>query len=78
MWDGSLCEDTAVRFENIVASNLLKDCHRQEDGKGDRMDQTFVRDSQKRENARTFGWPRETSLVSDAGGIGGGRGGKAI
>lgn len=49
MWDWSLCEDTAARFENIVASNLLKYCHRQEDWEGDRMELTFVRDSQKRE-----------------------------
>jgi uncharacterized protein len=49
MWDWSLCEDPAARFENIVASNLLKYCHRQEDWEGDRMELTFVRDSQKRE-----------------------------
>lgn len=49
MWDWSLCEDEAARFENMVASNLLKYCHRLEDQEGDRMELRFLRDSQKRE-----------------------------
>jgi len=49
MWDWSLCEDPAARFENLVASNLLKYCHQQEDWEGDRMELAFIRDSQKRE-----------------------------
>jgi predicted AAA+ superfamily ATPase len=49
MWDWSLCDDAAARFENLVASNLLKYCHRLEDGEGDRMALTFVRDSMGRE-----------------------------
>lgn len=49
MWDWSLCEDASARFENLVASNLLKHCHRIEDGEGDRMELKFVRDSQGRE-----------------------------
>ena len=49
MWDWSLCEDEAARFENLVASNLLKFCHRIEDWEGDRMELKFVRDSQGRE-----------------------------
>jgi len=49
MWDWSVCDDEAARFENLVASNLLKYCHRIEDWEGDRMELQFVRDSQGRE-----------------------------
>ena len=49
MWDWSVCENEASRFENAVASNLLKYCHRLEDSEGDRMELRFVRDSQGRE-----------------------------
>ena len=49
MWDWSLCADEAARFENLVASNLLKFCHQHEDQEGDRMELKFIRDSQRRE-----------------------------
>lgn len=49
MWDWSLCEEPSARFENLVASNLLKYCHRNEDQEGDSMELKFIRDSQKRE-----------------------------
>ena len=49
MWDWSVCVNEAARLENLVASNLLKYCHRIEDSEGDRMDLKFVRDSQGRE-----------------------------
>ncbi len=49
MWDWSLCRDKAARFENLVASNLLKYCHWREDTEGDRMNLCFLRDSQGRE-----------------------------
>ena len=49
MWDWSVCENEAARFENLVASNLLKQCHWVEDTEGDRMEVRFVRDSQGRE-----------------------------
>jgi hypothetical protein len=49
MWDWSLCQDPAARFENMVASHLLKYCHALEDSQGDRMKLRFVRDSQGRE-----------------------------
>ncbi len=49
MWDWSVCENEAARFENAIASNLLKYCHRLEDSEGDRMELRFVRDSQGRE-----------------------------
>jgi predicted AAA+ superfamily ATPase len=49
MWDWSVCENEAARFENLVASNLLKHCHWVEDTEGDRMEVRFVRDSLGRE-----------------------------
>lgn len=49
MWDWSLCDDPGARFENLVASNLLKYCHFIEDSEGDRMALMFVRDSIGRE-----------------------------
>jgi uncharacterized protein len=49
MWDWSICDNPASRFENLVASNLLKYCHLIEDREGDRMELRFVRDSQGRE-----------------------------
>lgn len=49
MWDWSQCEDPAARFENLVASHLLKYCHRQEDSDGDQVELRFVRDAQGRE-----------------------------
>ena len=49
MWDWSLCDDAAARFENLTASHLLKYCHRVEDQEGDRMELRFIRDAVKRE-----------------------------
>jgi len=49
MWDWSVCETAGARFENAVASHLLKYCHRLEDEQGDRMELRFIRDSQGRE-----------------------------
>lgn len=49
MYDWSLCENPAARFENMVASHLLKHCHRREDGDGDRVELRFVRDARGRE-----------------------------
>ena len=41
--------EQAARFENMVASHLLKYCHRREDADGDRVELRFVRDAQGRE-----------------------------
>ena len=49
MWDWSVCENESARFENLIAANLLKHCHRVEDWEGDRMELKFVRDSKGRE-----------------------------
>jgi predicted AAA+ superfamily ATPase len=49
MWDWSVCSEPDARFENLVASNLLKYCHQQEDQEGDTMVLNFIRDSVGRE-----------------------------
>jgi uncharacterized protein len=49
LWDWSLCQDDAARFENLVASHLLKYCHFREDTEGDDMSLRFLRDSNGRE-----------------------------
>lgn len=49
MWDWSLCDEPASRFENLVASNLLKYCHHLEDTEGEPMGLRFLRDSAGRE-----------------------------
>ncbi len=49
-WDWSLClEEGGARFENLVASQLLKFCHYQEDTEGYRMELRFLRDTDGRE-----------------------------
>jgi len=49
LWDWSLCHNPGSRFENLVASNLLKYCHYLEDTQGDAMELCFLRDNHKRE-----------------------------
>jgi predicted AAA+ superfamily ATPase len=49
MWDWSQIEDPGIRFENLVASHLLKYCHYLEDTEGFRMELRFIRDTDKRE-----------------------------
>jgi predicted AAA+ superfamily ATPase len=49
MWDWSQVEKPGLRFENMVASHLLKYCHYLEDVEGYRMELRFLRDTDKRE-----------------------------
>lgn len=49
LWDWSLCREEGIRFENLVASNLLKYCHHIEDTLGDEMELCYLRDKMKRE-----------------------------
>jgi len=49
LWDWSIVSDSGPRFENFVASQLLKYCHFMEDTEGFRMDLRFIRDTDKRE-----------------------------
>ncbi len=49
LWDWSTIEEKGLRFENMVASHLLKYCHFLEDSEGERMELRFLRDTDKRE-----------------------------
>lgn len=49
MWDWTQVENKGLRFENMVASHLLKYCHYMEDVEGYKMEIRFLRDTDKRE-----------------------------
>ncbi len=49
LWDWSTCSDLGARFENFVASHLLKYCHFMEDTEGFKMELRFLRDTSRRE-----------------------------
>jgi len=49
LWDWSGVPDPGPRFENLVASQLLKYCHWIEDTTGHAMELRFLRDTDKRE-----------------------------
>lgn len=49
LWDWSMISDHGPRFENMVASQLLKFCHLQEDVEGHRTELRFLRDVDRRE-----------------------------
>lgn len=49
LWDWSLVKEAGLRFENFIASQLLKYCQFIEDTEGYRMELRFLRDTDKRE-----------------------------
>lgn len=49
LWDWSAVPEGGARFENLVASQLLKYCHLIEDTEGHAMELRFLRDTDKRE-----------------------------
>jgi len=49
LWDWSMTPDGGPRFENLVASQLLKYCHFVEDTEGHAMELRFLRDTDRRE-----------------------------
>jgi predicted AAA+ superfamily ATPase len=49
LWDWSIVPEPGPRFENFIASHLLKYCHFREDTEGYRMDLRFLRDTDRRE-----------------------------
>lgn len=49
LWDWSTVTSDGARFENLVASHLLKYCHFREDAFGEKMELRFLRDFDKRE-----------------------------
>lgn len=48
-WDWAQVSEKGPRFENLVASHLLKFCHFKEDTQGDKMEHRFLRDRDGRE-----------------------------
>ncbi len=49
MWDWTQVEEAGFRFENLVASHLLKYCHYIEDTEGHDMELRYLRDTDGRE-----------------------------
>jgi len=49
LWDWAAVEEHGARFENLVASHLLKYCHYIEDSQGYRMEIRYLRDTDCRE-----------------------------
>ena len=49
LWDWSQIPEAGFRFENMVASQLLKYCHHLEDIEGYQMKLRYIRDTDKRE-----------------------------
>lgn len=49
LWDWSECESEGAKFENFVASHLLKYCNYLEDIEGEKMELRFLRDTNRRE-----------------------------
>ncbi len=49
LWDWMMVKEPGPRFENMVASHLLKYCHFQEDTQGYKMELRYIRDTDKRE-----------------------------
>lgn len=49
LWDWSQIDDEGVRFENMMASLLLKFCHYHEDTNGEKMELRYLRDTDRRE-----------------------------
>ncbi len=49
LWDWSMAPEGGPRFENLVASQLLKYCHLVEDTEGHAMELRFLRDTDRRE-----------------------------
>jgi predicted AAA+ superfamily ATPase len=49
LWDWSVINDPGAKWENLVASQLLKFCHWIEDTQGESMELRYLRDIDKRE-----------------------------
>jgi len=49
LWDWSVIENPSARFENMVASQLLKYCHYMQDWEGYKMELRYLRDTDARE-----------------------------
>ncbi len=75
LWDWSEIAQEGPRFENMIASHLLKYCHLQQDLFGLKVELFFVRDREKREVDFLIVWEKKPWLLvecklSEADGLG--------
>jgi len=59
LWDWSAAEEDGARFENMVASHLLKYCHAYQDAHGAQVELHYLRDLEKREVDFLLTWEGE-------------------
>lgn len=59
LWDWSAATDDGARFENMMASHLLKYCHAHQDAHGTRVELFYLRDLEKREVDFLVTWEGE-------------------
>jgi hypothetical protein len=63
LWDWSEVRDEAARFENLVASHLLKLCHLLQDASGLSVELHYLRDREKREVDFLVTWEKEPWFI---------------
>ncbi len=66
LWDWTEIADEGARFENLIASHLLKFCHFYEDAFGISAELYYVRDTLKREVDFLVVWEKQPWLLVEA------------
>jgi predicted AAA+ superfamily ATPase len=66
LWDWSAVAGPGPRFENLVASHLLKYCHFHQDAFGLKVELHYLRDQQKREVDFLLTWEGDPWLLIEA------------
>jgi len=66
LWDWSAIKDEGDKFENLVASHLLKYCHYFHDVHGIALDLWYIRDREKREVDFLITWDKKPWLMIEA------------
>jgi len=66
LWDWSEIQDEGARFENLIASHLLKFCHFYEDVFGISAELYYVRDTLKREVDFLVVWEKQPWMLIEA------------
>lgn len=66
LWDWTEISDEGARFENVIASHLLKFCHYYEDVFGISAELYYVRDTLKREVDFLVVWEKQPWLLVEA------------
>ncbi|MCK4505507.1 MAG: DUF4143 domain-containing protein, partial [Candidatus Aegiribacteria sp.] len=73
LWDWSVLEDQGKRFENLVASHLLKFCHFISDVYGYSLKLFYLRDTDKREVDFLMVWENNPWIIVECKSRSGGR-----